>query len=267
MVAIARVFMVVIRLLPSLYSSKHSAVFALAESGVSPYRCTIGHGQLAAFEPSEISNRPEQKGAREGAYGYQVVCGDSGLFDHRAGATRSIRRSGGTYRTEREDCVGPRDTAAARLRLCRARQRRRRGCSHQGAQRADAQRAQRLRREGARASARCASASASSGSSRRRPWRLSWPRGSGGGPGGGGFRPGGPGGGGFGRPRFAPPMASMETNKEDQRRRQSRLKSSATIASAPAKVVPKRKTASAESGAGTAATTSLFSPGTTLPAG
>jgi RNA recognition motif-containing protein len=46
--------------------------------------------------------------------------------------------------------------------------------------------------------------------------------GPGGGPGGGGFRPGGPGGGGFGRPRFAPPMASMETNKEDQRRRQSR---------------------------------------------
>jgi len=41
--------------------------------------------------------------------------------------------------------------------------------------------------------------------------------------GGGGFRPGGgPGGGGFGRPRYAPPMASMETNKEDQRRRQSR---------------------------------------------
>lgn len=52
------------------------------------------------------------------------------------------------------------------------------------------------------------------------------PGGPGGGPGGyrgpGGPRPGGPGGGGFGRPRFAPPMASMETNKEDQRRRTSR---------------------------------------------
>jgi len=52
------------------------------------------------------------------------------------------------------------------------------------------------------------------------------PGGPGGGPGGyrapGGPRPGGPGGGAFGRPRFAPPMASMETNKEDRRRRQSR---------------------------------------------
>ena len=48
-------------------------------------------------------------------------------------------------------------------------------------------------------------------------------RGPGGPGGGGGYRPGGPGGGPGGyRPRYSPPMASAETNKEEQRRRQAR---------------------------------------------
>jgi RNA recognition motif-containing protein len=57
-----------------------------------------------------------------------------------------------------------------------------------------------------------------------RPRTYSSPGGPGG-PGGprpGGPRPGGPGGPGGFRSRYSPPMASAETNKEEQRRRQSR---------------------------------------------